>query len=109
MRKAGGLIALISGFFCVLATIFVSTFSVVAPAFESDLDPNDAITYGVGGFFVSGVVIILSAILLNTRSRVPAVILIVFSIFAITFNIGSGFVALCLVFAIIGGIFALFK
>ena len=107
MHKAGGFIALIAGFFSIAAAFFVGVFSAVSPMIDPDAQRLDGGLYLLGGLFVASVVIILSAIILFTRSRVPGILLIAFSVFAIYFNIGSGFVTICLVFAIIGGLFAL--
>lgn len=109
MHKAGGIVALIAGLFCIAATFFVSLFSAAMPVLGSDSDPKRAVTYFIGGVLVSIIVIALSAIILGTRNRIPSVILIAFSVVAISQNWGSGFVTICLVFAIVGGIMALFK
>lgn len=106
MHKAGGVIALIAGLFSIIATMFASLLAAASPVFDGALDTNDAVDFFVGGIFVSTVVIILSAIILGTRSRLPALLILAFSVFAISQGWGSGLVAICLAFAILGGLFA---
>lgn len=99
MHKVGGIIALSAGVLSIFAMIF--SFS------SGERDIAAAESYLMGGFVVISAIIFLSAIILNTLTRWPGILLVVVSLLAILFNWAGGFVSVCLFFALIGALMSL--
>ncbi|MQT14422.1 hypothetical protein [Segnochrobactrum spirostomi] len=105
MRKAGGLIALIAGIFGVLAAVFTLLVGGVGGAFEAD-GSKTIILLGWGGILFSFFTIVLGAITMSARSRIPAALLVVCAIAGAI--LGGTLVAVFMVLALMGGICGLF-
>lgn len=106
MRKAGSIVALIAGIlsiFATVGTVFFGTF--IAPMVGESMD---TIGFFFGGLCASAAVIVLASIMMSTQKKWPGLALMLTCIAGCIFNWGGGFVSLCLVFALIGGIMALF-
>jgi len=101
MKKAGGIIALIAGIFGVIAAIVTLTLGGVASAFEAS-DSGTVVGLGWGGLLFSFTAIILGAVAMNAKSKVPGILLIICAIAGSI--LGGTFVAIFMVLALIGGI-----
>ena len=106
MRKAGGIIALIAGIFGIFAAIATLFIGGMGGAFEAE-GADTAVGLGWGGVIFSFLVIILGAVCMGAKSKIPGVLLIIASIFGAV--LGGTLVALFMVLALIGGILALFE
>lgn len=112
MHKAGGIIALIAGVLSIFALIFTVFFSAADAAFSGADNAAYNAGYALGGYLVGGflaisVVIVLSIIILNTRTRWPGIVMAIVSILAIVLDWAGGFVSICLVFATVGALMSL--
>ncbi len=100
MRKAGGIIALVAGIFGVFAAGFTLFFGGVGAVLDAD-DAGTVIGLGWGGVSVSVLPIVLGAVAMGAKGRIPGVLLILCAIGgAVTF------VAVFMALAAIGGILA---
>ena len=109
MHKAGGIIALIAGILSVFSLAFTFFFNAADAVFAGADNAEATAGYLVGGFFVISAVIVLSIIILNTRGRVPAILLIAACVLALFNDWTGGFVSVNLAFALLGGLFALVR
>lgn len=100
MRKAGGIVALIGGVCCVLGGIGAT---LMLPTREMGF------LYLVGGTIMAFFVIVPAALIVYTGGPLQPLVLIATCLIGIWFGIGGGFVTVSLVFALIGGIMALFQ
>jgi len=105
MKKAGGIIALIAGIFAVLAAGFTLVVGGTAGAFEAE-GADTVILLGWGGVFFSFFTIVLGAVCIGAKGRLPGVLLIICAIAGAI--LGGTFVAIFMALALIGGILALF-
>lgn len=107
MHKTGGWIVLIAGFCAIGAALLATSLSVV------DTTPGGRFSNPTGNLFggitIAAILIIAGVIILNTRSRVPAILLLAFNAFLFYFGLPDGLVTICLAFATLGGLFALFR
>lgn len=101
MQKAGGIIALISGIFGVLAAIFTLMVGGLGSAFEAD-GANTVVGLGWGGVLFSFLAIVFGAIGMSTKSRVIGILLIITAVLGAI--LGGTIVAIFMVLALIGGI-----
>jgi hypothetical protein len=105
MRKAGGIIALISGVFGILAALF----TLVAGGFAGAVEAQGAQTVvglGWGGVFFSFLTIIFGSICIGAKTKIPGILLIINSILGAI--LGGTFVAIFMLLSLVGGILALF-
>jgi len=103
MKKAGGIIALIAGIFGIFAagaTLFIGG---IGGAFEAD-GASTVVGLGWGGVIFSFIVIILGAIAIGAKGKVPGILLIIGSIAGAI--LGGTLVAVFMVLSLIGGILA---
>lgn len=112
MHKAGGIIALIAGIFSIFALIFTVFFSAADAVLSEAENAAAEAGYTLGGQLVGGVtmiavVLILSIIILNTRTRWPGIVLALTCFLAIGLNSAGGIVSACLAFALLGGLMSL--
>lgn len=103
MRKAGGIIALIAGIFSVFAAGITLFFGGLGSALDVE-DSSTVIAFGWGGVLFSFLTIILGAICMNAKSRIPGLILIITAISGAVLS--GAFVAMFMVLALVGGILA---
>ncbi len=111
MKKAGGIIALISGIFGTIAALVTLFLGGVGTAVEAgagigDTGSSAVLAFGFGGLIFSFLTIILAAVTMGAKGRIPGILLIVCSIAGAI--LGGTFVAVCMVLAFVGGILALF-
>jgi hypothetical protein len=105
MRKAGGTIALIAGVFGVIAAIFTLIVGGLGSAFEAE-NASQVVWLGWGGVAFSFLTIVLGAVAMNAKGRLPGTLLIFCSIAGAI--LGGTFVAVFMILALIGGILAVF-
>ena len=103
MKKAGGIIALVAGIFGVLAAGFTLFTGGLGAAFEAE-GADTVIGLGWGGVLFSFLTIILGAVAMGAKGRVPGVLLIVCAIAGAI--LGGTFVAVFMALAAVGGILA---
>lgn len=103
MKKAGGVIAIIAGVFGVVAAGVTLLVGGVASAVEAE-GSGTVVGLGWGGVFFSFATIVLGAIALGTRGRVPGILLIVSALLGAV--LGGTLVAVFMVLALVGGILA---
>jgi len=105
MRKAGGIIGLIAGIFGVLAAGATLFMGGLAGAFEAE-GAETVVGLGWGGVLFSFLTIVLGAVCIGAKGKLPGVLLIVSAILGAI--LGGTLVAIFMVLALIGGILALF-
>ena len=101
MRVAGGVIALIAGIF----GIFSAGATLLVGGLGSALNGEGASTViglGWGGVLFSFLTIILGAIAIGVKSKIPGILLIICSLAGVV--LGGTLVAIFMVLALIGGI-----
>ena len=103
MKKAGGIVALVAGIFGVFAAGFTLFFGGVGAALEAE-DAGTVIGLGWGGVVFSFLTIILGAVAMGAKGRVPGVLLILCAIAGAI--LGGTFVAVFMALAAAGGVLA---
>lgn len=103
MKKAGGIIAIIAGVFGVLAAGATLLLGGLASAFEAE-GSGTVVGLGWGGVAFSFAVIVLGAIVLGAKGRIPSILLILCSVLGAI--LGGTLVAVFMVLALIGGVLA---
>lgn len=112
MHKAGGIIALIAGIVAILAMaanffVMIGT-AVFAEGENAAYDTGYTLgTQITGGIIMVAIVIVLSIIILNTRTRWPGIVLAIATFLAIISNWAGGIVSVCLAFALLGALMSL--
>lgn len=104
MKLAGGIVSLIGGIFGVgaaIATLFVGG---LGGAFDAE-GANTVVGLGWGGLFFSFLAIVLGAITLGAKGRVPGILLVISAIAGAI--LGGTLVAICMALVIMGGILAI--
>ena len=101
MRIAGGVIALIAGIFGILSAGATLLFGGLGSALNSE-GASTVIGLGWGGVIFSFLTIVLGAIAIGVKSRIPGILLIISSLAGII--LGGTLVAIFMVLALIGGI-----
>jgi hypothetical protein len=104
MKKAGGLIALIAGIFAVFAAGATLLLGGTGAAFEMK-DADLILWLGVGGLVSSFAVIVLGALSMNARSRIPPAMLMAVAVIGAI--VGGTFVAVFMALALVGALLAL--
>lgn len=105
MKKAGGIIALISGIFGTVAAIVTLFVGGVGAALEAD-GGTTVVALGWGGVVFSFLTIVFAAVAMGAKGKVPGVLLIVCALGGIV--LGGTLVAVPMILALIGGILAMF-
>lgn len=103
MKKAGGIIALIAGIFGVFAAGFTLLIGGTGAALEAE-GAETVIGLGWGGVAFSFLTIVLGAVAMGAKGRVPGVLLILCAIGGAI--LGGTIVAVFMALAAIGGILA---
>ena len=103
MRKAGGIVALVAGIFAVGAAIVTLFIGGMGGAFEAE-GADTVIGLGWGGVAFAFLTIVLGAVLIGAKGRVPGALLIVCAIAGAV--LGGTLVAIFMGLAAIGGILA---
>ena len=109
MRKSGGIIGLVGGVFGVFGAI-VSFIVGGGIAFVDSITNSDTgnpiMAYGFSGLFYSFAVIVLAAICLNTKGKIPSILLLIFSLLGVRY--GGITTGICLMLSVMGGILTFF-
>jgi hypothetical protein len=105
MKKAGGIIAVISGISGTFAAIITLIVGGLGKAFNAH-DATTIVNLGFGGVFFAFLTIVLGAVAMNSASRIPGVLLILSALAGAV--LGGALVAVCMALALIGGVLALF-
>ena len=103
MRKAGGIVALIAGIFGVFAAGFTLFTGGVGAALEAE-GADTVLALGWGGVLFAFLTIVLGAVAMGAKGRVPGALLIVCAIAGAV--LGGTIVAVFMGLAVIGGILA---
>jgi hypothetical protein len=103
MQKAGGIIALVAGIFGVMAAFVTLMIGGIGSAFEAE-GASTVVGLGWGGVLFSFATIVLGAIAISAKSRIPGALLIISSVLGAV--LGGTFVALFMVLAFVGGLLA---
>lgn len=101
MKKAGGIIAIIAGIFGVLgagATLFLGG---LGAALESE-GSDTIVGLGWGGVVFSFAAIVLGAVALGAKGRLPGILLIICAVLGAV--LGGTLVAVFMVLALVGGV-----
>lgn len=103
MRKAGGIIALISGIFGVCSAGFTLVFGGLGASFKA-ADADTVFGLWWGGIAFSFLTIILGVVTMRAKSRVPGALLVVCAIAGAFW--GGPIVAIFMAFTAAGGMLA---
>ena len=103
MRKAGGIIALIAGIFGVFAAGFTLFTGGLGAAFEAE-GADTVVLLGWGGVLFSFLTIVLGAVAIGAKGRIPGVLIILCAIAGAI--LGGTLVAIFMALAGIGGLLA---
>lgn len=106
MQKAGGIIALVAGIFGVLAAIFTLLVGGLGAGLEAE-NASTVIGLGWGGIGFSFLTIVLGAVTLGAKSRIPGILLMICAVAGAI--LGGTIVAIFMVLAFVGGLLALFS
>ena len=101
MKKAGGIITIIAGIFAVFAAGFTLFVGGVGSAFNAE-DSGTVVGLGWGGVAFSFLTIVLGAVAMGAKSKIPGVLVIVCAIGGAI--LGGTIVAVFMALAFIGGI-----
>ena len=104
MKKAGGIIALVAGIFGVFAAGITLFTGGLGAAFEAE-GADTVIGLGWGGLAFAFLTIVLGAVAMGAKGRIPGVLLILCAIGGAI--LGGTIVAIFMVLAAIGGILAM--
>jgi hypothetical protein len=105
MQKAGGIIALIAGVLGVFAALLTLFVGGVGTAFQVN-NAKLVVWLGWGGLLFSFLTIILGAVCISARSRMPAAFLIFAALGGVA--LGGTAVAVFMALALVGGVLAVF-
>jgi hypothetical protein len=105
MQKAGGIVALIAGVFGVVAAILTLLVGGVGSAFDAN-GASTVVGLGWGGIIFSFLCIVLGAICIGAKSKVPGIFLLCSAAGGAV--LGGTLVAVFMALAFIGGILATF-
>lgn len=105
MRKAGGIISLIAGIFGTFAAGATLIIGGLGSAFEAE-GASTIVGLGWGGVIFSFLTIILGAVCIGSKSKIPGILLIISAIMGII--LGGTLVAIFMVLALVGGILNIF-
>lgn len=103
MQKAGGIVSLIAGIFGVLSAIVTLAVGGLGSAVEAE-GASIVVWLGWGGVAFSFLTIVLGAIAISARSKLPGILLILTSLGGAV--LGGSLVAVCMALALIGGVLA---
>ncbi|NYD84177.1 hypothetical protein [Brucella intermedia] len=105
MQKAGGIIALVAGIFGVFAAIFTLAIGGMGAGLEAE-GASTIIGLGWGGVAFSFLTIILGAVALGAKGRLPGILLMICAVAGAI--LGGTIVAVFMALAFIGGLIAAF-
>ncbi|MEN5275684.1 hypothetical protein ABE527_01915 [Brucella sp. TWI432] len=100
MQKSGGIIALVAGIFGVFAAIFTLLVGGLGVGLEAE-NASTVIGLGWGGVGFSFLTIVLGAVTLGAKSRIPGILIMICAVAGAI--LGGTIVAVFMVLALIGG------
>lgn len=100
MQKAGGIIALVAGIFGIFAAVFTLAVGGLGAGLEAE-GASTVIGLGWGGVAFSFLTIILGAVALGAKGRLPGILLMICAIAGAI--LGGTLVAVFMVLAFVGG------
>ncbi len=103
MRKAGGIIGLIAGIFGVIGAIVTLAVGAGGAAFRAE-GADTVVGLGWAGLLLSFLCIVLGAVAMAAKGRLPGVLLVITAIIAAI--VGGAIVAVCMLLALVGGVLA---
>ena len=103
MQKAGGIVALIAGIFGVMAGFITLFIGGVGSAFDAS-GAEMVVGLGWGGIIFSFLTIVLGAVAIGVKSKVPGILLVVCAVAGAI--LGGTLVAIFMALALVGGILA---
>jgi hypothetical protein len=103
MQRAGGIVALVAGIFGIFAAIVTLLIGGMGTAFNAQ-GAATVVGLGWGGVAFSFATIILGAVTIGAKSKVPGIFIIICAIVGAI--LGGTFVAIFMVLALAGGIIA---
>ncbi|QFP63328.1 hypothetical protein [Brucella anthropi] len=104
MQKAGGIIALVAGIFGVFAAIFTLAIGGMGAGLEAE-GASTIIGLGWGGVAFSFLTIILGAVTVGAKGRLPGILLMICAVAGAI--LGGTIVAVFMALAFIGGLIAI--
>ncbi len=104
MQKAGGIIGLVAGIFGVLAAAITLLVGGLGSAFHAE-NASTVVGLGWGGVLFSFLVIVLGAIAIGAKSRLPGALLTLSAIAGAI--LGGTLVAVFMALAFVGGLVAM--
>lgn len=105
MQKAGGVIALVAGIFGVFAATITLLIGGVGAGLEAE-GASQVVGLGWGGVAFSFLTIVLGAVALGAKGRLPGILLMVCAIAGAI--LGGTIVAIFMALAFVGGLIATF-
>ena len=103
MKLAGGIIAILAGVISIGAALFTLFVGGVGGAVEAE-GAETVVALGWGGLFFSFVVIVLGAVAIGVKGRIPGILLVIAAVAGAI--LGGTFVAIVMSLAAVGGILA---
>ncbi len=103
MQKAGGIIGLVAGIFGVIAALATLLIGGIGAGLEAK-GASTVIGLGWGGVAFSFLTIVLGAVAMGAKGKMPGVLLMMCAIAGAV--LGGTLVAVCMVLALIGGLLA---
>jgi len=103
VRRAGGIIGLIAGIIAVIAAVATLFIGGIGAAFEAE-GSEQIVGLGWGGILFSFLAIVLGAITIGSKGRIPGLLLFAVSVAGAI--LGGTFVAIAMGLSAIGGIIA---
>lgn len=104
MQKAGGIIALVAGIFGIFAAIITLLIGGVGAGLEAE-GASQVVGLGWGGVGFSFLTIVLGAVALGAKGRLPGILLMVCAIGGAI--LGGTIVAIFMALAFLGGLVAM--
>ena len=104
MQKAGGVIGLVAGILGFIAAVVTLFFGGVAGAFNAE-GASTVVGLGWGGVLFSFLCIVLGAVAMGAKGKVPGGLLALSAIAGAI--LGGTLVAVCMALALVGGILAM--
>jgi len=105
MQKAGGIIALVAGIFGIFAAVFTLAVGGLGAGLEAE-GASTVVGLGWGGVAFSFLTIILGAVALGAKGRLPGILLMICAVAGAI--LGGTIVAVFMALAFIGGLIATF-
>ena len=103
MQRAGGIVALVAGIFGTIAAVVTLFMGGLGSAFDAR-GADTVIGLGWGGVVFSFLTIVLGAVAMGARGRIPGILLMMCAFAGAI--LGGTLVAVCMALAFVGGLLA---